>query len=123
MGVAKGINEDHEGVSAHRPGPSLWVGDELNDLPLTIRRGRRPRNCQARPHVRHSTFRGFRQLDLDRRAADRDAIDQVPNVGLYCGAVRGQFADGLNDERLDTGRNANDRSGFAPSPCRAACET
>ncbi len=53
-------------------------------------------------------------MDLDCRAADRDAIDQNANVGLRSGAVRGQFADGPSDERFEScGGYANDRTGFA----------
>src|SRR5271165_170758 len=56
----------------------------------------------------------LRQSDLDRRAADRDAINPVANVGLRGGTVCGQLADGFSDERFDLGGwNADDRSRFA----------
>ena len=123
MGVAKGIEEDRPRVGAHRPGAGLPIGDALNDLTLAIGRGRRPRKRQ-RPRARFG-LRGLRQLDLDRRAADRDAIDQVANVGLRGGAVRGQFAYGLDDERFDDlpAETRTIEPALLLSPCRAACET
>src|SRR5271166_5464297 len=56
----------------------------------------------------------LRQSDLDRRAADRDSINPVANVGLRGGTVSRQLADGFGDERFDLGGwNADDRSRFA----------
>jgi hypothetical protein len=57
----------------------------------------------------HFRLGGFRQLDLNLSVADRDAINQVTNIDLRYGAVRGQCANG--DPAL------------LLSPCRAACET
>ncbi len=69
-------------------------------------------NCQS-PRGRFC-LRNFRQLDFDGRAADCDAINQVANAGLRSGAVRGQLAKGISDERFDvSGGNADDRTCFA----------
>jgi hypothetical protein len=85
MGVAKGIEEDRPRIGAHRPGAGLPIGDPLNDLALPIGRRRGPGNRQC-PRAR---FRlpMVRQLDLNCRAADRDAINQVANVSLGVGAA------------------------------------
>src|ERR1700678_25302 len=109
MGFANGVDEDRAGVSAHRPRARVLIA--LNNFALAIRRVQRPRKRQ-RPRVRFF-LHGLRQLDLNRRAADRYPINQVANVGRR-GAGQGQFANGLDDERFDMrGRNANDRSRFA----------
>ena len=53
-------------------------------------------------------------IQLDRRAADRDLINPVANVGLRGATVCGQLADGFSDERFELGGwNADDRSRFA----------
>jgi hypothetical protein len=80
MGFVKGVDQDCAGVSAHRPSARVRIARALNNLTLAIRRGQRPRKGQ-RPRVRFC-LHGLRQLDLDRRAADRYAINQVANVGL-----------------------------------------
>ncbi len=112
MSIAEGIEEDSTRVGSHRPGAGLPISDALNDLPLAIRRGRRPWKRQS-PGA-HVCLSGLRQLDLNLSSADRDAINQVANIGLRYGAVGGKFANGPSDERFKScSGNANDRSRFA----------
>jgi hypothetical protein len=90
----------------------LCVARALDDLAPAIRRRRRPWKRQSLHAV--VSLSSLRQSDLDRCAADRDAINPVANVGLPGGTVCGQLADGFSDERFDLGGgNADDRSRFA----------
>src|SRR5271166_2482549 len=99
MGVAKGFDQDRARVSAHRAGASRCVARALDDLAPAIRRRRRPRKRQSLRAV--VSLSNLRQSDLDRCAADRDAINPVANVGLRGGMVCGQLADGFRDERFE----------------------
>src|SRR5271165_6998047 len=112
MGVAKGFDQDRARVRAHRAGAIRCVARALDDLAPAIRRRYRPWKRQSLHGV--VSLSNLRQSDLDRRAADRDAINPVANVGLRGGTVCGQLADGFSDERFDLGGwNADDRSRFA----------
>jgi hypothetical protein len=53
-------------------------------------------------------------LDSDRRPTNHDTINQIANVSLRNSAVRGQLAEGLRHESVNTGGwNAHHRSRFA----------
>ena len=71
----------------------------LDDLAPAIRRRRRPWKRQSLHAV--VSLSNLRQSDLDRRAADRDAINPVADVGLRGGTVCGKLADGFSDERFE----------------------
>src|SRR5271166_6968957 len=112
MGVAKGFDQDRARVRAHRAGAIRCVARALDDLAPAIRRRYRPWKRQSFHGV--VSLSNLRQSDLDRRAADRDSINSVANVGLRGGTVSRQLADGFGDERFDLGGwNADDRSRFA----------
>src|SRR5208282_883573 len=88
------------------------VARALDDLAPAIRRRYGPWKRQSLHAV--VSLSDLRQSDLDRRAADRDAINPVANVGLRGRTVCGQLVDGFRDERFDLGGgNADDRSRFA----------
>ena len=112
MGVAKGFDQDHARVRAHWADARRHFARALDDLAPAIRRRRRPWKRQSL-HAGVS-LSNLRQSDLDRRAADRDAINPVANVGLRGGMVCGQLADGFRDERFQfRGWSPDDRSRFA----------
>src|SRR5271166_5102322 len=122
MGVAKGFDQDRARVSAHRAGASRCVARALDDLAPAIGRRRRPWKRQSLHAV--VSLSNLRQSDLDRRAADRDSINPVANVGLRGATVCGQLADGFSDERFDLGGwNGTIDPALLLSPCRAAWET
>ena len=80
MGVAKSFDQDRARVGAHRAGvrlPSLapWMISRLRKGEGGVQG-----SCQS-PRARFR-LRDLRQLNLDRRAADHDAINQVANVDL-----------------------------------------
>jgi hypothetical protein len=60
------------------------------------------------------SLRNLRQLASDRRPADHDTINELANVGLRSGVVRGRLGNGVSDDRFDNAcRNTDDRPSYA----------